>query len=116
MVAMFLLVFIAILLTLIAATDLVLTAHTDWASRRRMAAGAALILLFVSEITDLSVFSITNFNAGSIVLILAGHTLGLILTQYTTGLFRWSATIAGIVLILWWKPTLGILTSSQGLQ
>jgi predicted permease len=111
------LIYIAILLTLMAAADLVFAAHSEWSSRRRMVARAALVLLFVSEGAGLSAFSLTNFDPAPIALIIAGAMiLSLILTQYTTGLFRWSASLAGVVLILWWVPILAILTSSPGFR
>src|SRR5215475_4031865 len=100
-----------------AAADLVFAAHIEWSSRCRMIARAALVLLFVSEGAGLSVFSLTNFNPAPIALVIAGAMiLSLILTQYTTGLCRWSASIAGIDLILWWAPILAILTSSPGFR
>ena len=106
------LLFLAILLTLLAAAYLVFRPRST--GPHRMTARAVLILLFASEGVGLGGFWQPAFSAGTVALLVAVMTVSsLILAQFTGGAFRWITTLASIDLILWWAPIFAILTSGQ---
>ena len=107
------LLLIPILLTLLAAAQLVFMTRNAWPPHRRAVAGAVLISLFATEGAG---FAGLGDSAGTIAIIIAAAIVSLTLAQFTAGLFRWITSLTAIALMLWWIFILAFLTAGPGFR
>src|SRR5262249_44761470 len=107
------LILIPILLTLLAAAQLVFMTRNAGPPHRRAVAWAVLISLFATEGAG---FTGLGDSAGTIAVIIAAATEGLSLAQFTAGFFRWITSLTAIALMLWWIFVLSLLTAGPGFR